>query len=129
MEGVDAYFLEEGYYDNLADALADAEGALYLDLSLQSPKLAMVPEDIYKLKNLKYLELGFNQIGALDDGIGQLSALEVIGLDGNKYLKVISAEVYSMTALKELHLKDTGLSDTQLEVVKSRLPKSCKLMK
>ncbi len=129
MEGVDAYFMEEGYYDNLADAVSNAEGALYLDLSLQSPKLTKIPADVYKLKNLKYLELGFNQIGALDDGISELSSLEVIGLDGNKYLKAVSAEVYEMKNLKELHLKDTGLSNDQLDVVKSRLPLSCKLFR
>lgn len=129
MEGVDAYFLEEGYYDNLADAVADAEGALYLDLSLQSPKLTKIPEDVYKLKNLKYLELGFNQIGAIDDGISQLANLETLGMDGNKYLKIVSAEIYSMPGFKELHLKDTGLSETQLQVVGSRLPKSCKLVR
>jgi hypothetical protein len=37
MEGVDAYFMEEGFYDNVKDAMADSEGTLYLDLSLQSP--------------------------------------------------------------------------------------------
>ncbi|MBL4586148.1 MAG: leucine-rich repeat domain-containing protein, partial [Flavobacteriales bacterium] len=87
-QGIDAFFMEDGFYDNVADALADAENAFYLDLSLQSPKLRAIPEDVYKLTNLKYLELGYNQIGSVDEGILKLTSLEILGLDGNKYLKV-----------------------------------------
>ena len=115
MEGVDAYFMEEGFYDNLKDAMADAEGTLYLDLSIQSPKLQRIPVGVFQLKNLKYLELGFNQVGSIDDRILELNQLEVLGLSGNKYLKSVSDKVFSMAQLKELHLKDTGLSSAQLD--------------
>ncbi len=129
MEGIDAYFLEEGYYDNLSDALTDKEGTLYLDLSLQSPKLQKIPKEVYSLNNLVYLELGFNQINAVDDGIGKLEKLEVLGLDGNKYLKSISAEMYSLLYLKELHVKETGLTSDYLDAIQSNLRTDCKLIK
>ena len=129
MEGVDAYFLEDGYYDNLKDAMADSEGTLYLDLSLQSPKLQKIPAGVYELKNLKYLELGFNQIGEVDSQIANLTQLEVLGLSGNKYLKNVSDKLFSLVSLKELHLKDTGLSAAQLNEVKSKLPGTCKLIR
>ena len=127
MDGIDAYFMEDGFYDNLKDAVADAEGTLYLDLSLQSPKLQKIPEGVYSLKNLKYLELGFNQIGSVDDRVLELTNLEVIGLDGNKYLKSVSDKLLSVSSLKELHLKDTGLSNEQLDAIESKLVETCKL--
>ncbi|MFT4545771.1 MAG: hypothetical protein ACI9UR_001267 [Bacteroidia bacterium] len=129
MEGVDVYFMEEGFYDNLKDAMADAEGTLYLDLSLQSPKLQLIPAGVFELKNLKYLELSFNQIGSIDARILDLNQLEVLGLSGNKYLKSVSDKVFSMALLKELHLKDTGLSSAQLDEIKSKLPESCELIR
>ncbi|MFT4594831.1 MAG: hypothetical protein ACI9LA_002269 [Bacteroidia bacterium] len=129
MEGVDVYFMEEGFYDNLKDAMADAEGTLYLDLSLQSPKLQLIPAGVFELKNLKYLELSFNQIGSIDARILDLNQLEVLGLSGNKYLKSVSDKVFSMALLKELHLKDTGLSSAQLDEIKSKLPASCELIR
>jgi hypothetical protein len=129
MEGVDVYFMEEGFYDNLKDAMADAEGTLYLDLSLQSPKLQLIPAGVFELKNLKYLELSFNQIGSIDARILDLNQLEVLGLSGNKYLKSVSDKVFSMAQLKELHLKDTGLSSAQLDEIKSKLPASCELIR
>jgi Leucine-rich repeat (LRR) protein len=136
MEGVDAYFMEEGFYDNVKDAMADSEGTLYLDLSLQSPdsslqspKFQRIPEGVFQLKNLKHLELGFNQIGSIDDRILDLNQLEVLGLSGNKYLKSVSGKVFSMAQLKELHLKDTGLSSAQLDALKSKSPVSCKLIR
>lgn len=37
MEGVDAYFMEPGHYDDLDMAKQNPDSVLYLDLSLQSP--------------------------------------------------------------------------------------------
>jgi Leucine-rich repeat (LRR) protein len=73
--------------------------------------------------------LGFNQIGSIDDRILDLNQLEVLGLSGNKYLKSVSGKVFSMAQLKELHLKDTGLSSAQLDALKSKSPVSCKLIR
>jgi hypothetical protein len=127
MKGIDAYYSEDGYYDNLDDALQNAEAALYLDLSLQSPKLTSIPDGVFKLPHLNYLELGFNQIGAVDDRISKLTELEVLGLEGNKYLKNVSSEISVLVALKELHLFDTGLSSEQVQTIKKLIPDSCKL--
>ena len=99
----------------------------YLDLSLQSPKLKSIPEEVYSFVNLKYLEIGFNQVGSISEDILKLSKLEVLGLSGNKYLKTVSEKIAQMPALKEIHLKDTGLSADQLNGLK--LPEGCKLVK
>ena len=129
MEGIDAYLMEPGYYDDLDMAKANPDSVFYLDLSLQSPKLREIPGVVYSFKNLKYLELAYNQIGAIDDGISSLANLEVLGLNGNKYLKTVSSNVYRLASLKELHLNDTGLSSDQLDVVQKRLQDGCKVIR
>jgi Leucine-rich repeat (LRR) protein len=125
MKGIDAYFTEDGFYDNLEDALSNEETALYLDLSLRSPKLTKVPDDVFKLTNLKYLELGYNQMGAIDDRIVELVHLEVLGLNGNRYLKSVSAKLAELPNLKELHVKDTGLTSEQVKSLRSALGAKC----
>lgn len=127
MEGIDAFFMEDGFFDNVADAKAIPSEVFYLDLSLQSPKLKSIPEEVYSFVNLKYLEIGFNQVGSISEDILKLSKLEVLGLSGNKYLKTVSEKIAQMPALKEIHLKDTGLSADQLNGLK--LPEGCKLVK
>lgn len=126
-QGIDAFFMEDGFYDNVADAKANPNDVFYLDLSLQSPKLKSIPEVVYSFVNLKYLEVGFNQVASIDDDILKLSNLEVIGLSGNKYLTKISEKIAEMPSLKEIHLKDTGLPADQLNALK--LPEGCKLVK
>lgn len=127
MTGIDAYFGEDGFFDNLQEALAEPEKAIYLDLSLQSPKLSSIPPDVYKLVNLRYLELGFNHIGKVDARIALLTELEVLGLDGNKYLRTTPVIPVELSRLKEIHLKDSGLSAEQMKELGSRLPPNCKL--
>lgn len=129
MQGIDAYFMEEGYFDNIEDALGDIENAYYLDLSLQSPKLKKIPTEVFQLKKLKYLELGFNQVESVGDSIEQLTQLEVLGLSGNKYLKTVSEKVLQLPKLKELYLQDTGLSPDRLNAIALNLPQTCKLIK
>lgn len=128
MTGIDAYFTEDGYFDDLSMALENPDEVIYLDLSLRSPKLTAIPTDVFKFKHLKYLELGFNQIGEVTEAIGALTELEVLGLDGNKYLRSVSSEVSKLPALKELHLKDTGLSLAEVEELRSKLQAGCKLI-
>lgn len=126
-QGIDAYFMEDGFFDNVADAKANPADVLYLDLSLQSPKLKAIPAEVYAFINLKYLELGFNQVASITDEIVALKSLEVLGLSGNKYLKKVSEKIAEMPALKEIHLKDTGLSEAQLGDMK--LPEGCKMIR
>lgn len=125
MTGIDAFYAEDGYFDDLSEALKDLESVIYLDLSLRSPKLRAIPSEVFKLANLRYLELGFNQIALVDSSIAYLKELEVIGLDGNKYLKTTPIIPPSLTNLKEIHVKDTGLSSAQIEELKRQVPAGC----
>ena len=129
MTGLDVYFGEDGYFDNLEDALVEPEKVIYLDLSMQSPKLKAIPSDVFKLVYLRYLELGFNQIAKVDERIAELKQLEVLGLDGNKYLKTTPIILVEMNRLKEIRLKDTGLSVEQMKELSTMLPPTCKLLR
>ncbi len=129
MVGVDAFFMEDGYFDNVKDALVEPEKAFYLDLSLQSPKLRSVPEEVYKLTELKYLELAYNQIGSVGERITELVHLETLGLNGNKYLKSFNMNLSALVNLKEIHVQDTGLSSEQLDALEASLPEGCKLVR
>lgn len=129
MEGIDAFFMQPGYYDDLEMAKTDLDSVLYLDLSLQSPKLKEIPAVVFSFKNLKYLELAYNQIGVVGDEIAALEQLEVLGLNGNKYLTSVSDKLVALSSLKELHLNDTGLSAEQLNQTEKKLPSGCRLVR
>ena len=48
-EGIDAFFMEPGYYDDFDMAKQNPDSVLYLDSSLQSPK-KQIPESVYTFK-------------------------------------------------------------------------------
>jgi Leucine-rich repeat (LRR) protein len=122
MEGIDAYFMEPGYYDDFDLAKQNPDSVLYLDLSLQSPKLKEIPLIVFSFKNLKYLELAYNQIGSVSDKIAQLKNLEVLSLNGNKYLTSVSAKIGDLETLQILQLTDTGLKSAQIDELRHLLP-------
>lgn len=129
MEGIDAYFMEPGYYDDFDLAKQNPDSVLYLDLSLQSPKLKQIPEAVYEFKNLKYLELAYNQIGSVPDNIAQLKNLEMLGLNGNKYLTSVSKKIGELETLQILQVSDTGLKSTQLDELRALLPERVQIQR
>ena len=129
MEGIDAFFMEPGYYDDFDMAKQNPDSVLYLDLSLQSPKLKQIPEAVYTFKNLKYLELAYNQIGSISDRVSELQALEVLGLNGNKYLTSVSDSVVKLKSLKLLQVSDTGMKSGQIDGLRRLLPESVQIQR
>jgi hypothetical protein len=65
----------------------------------------------------------------VDERIAELKQLEVLGLDGNKYLKTTPIILVEMNRLKEIRLKDTGLSVEQMKELSTMLPPTCKLLR
>ena len=126
-QGIDAYFMEEGFFDLVDDAKVNPVDVIYMDLSLQSSKLKAIPPEVYACSNLKYLELGLNQVASIDAAIFSLVSLQVLGLSSNKYLTKVSEKISSLTPMKELHVKNTGLSGAQINAMK--LPEGCELIK
>lgn len=122
------YFLEDGYSDDLSEAVKNPDAVIYLDLSLRSPKLTETPDGVYTCTKVKELDLSYNRVKSVGDGIGNLTDLELIDLSGNHYLKNISDEIAKCTKLKEIRLKDTGISAEQKKHLKSILPEGCAIV-
>ena len=110
---------------NLSGALSDREGftdarrALILAklctctfitrLHLSGNDIAVLPDAIGALTNLKELDLGHNQLTALPDSIGSLTALETLNLN-NTSLTAVPDWIGSLTALHRLYLRDNILT-------------------
>jgi hypothetical protein len=72
-------------------------------LDLRYNDIAVVPDAIGALTNLKYLNLGRNKIATLPASIGRLTALETLYLRSN-ILTAVPASIGSLTALTTLYL-------------------------
>lgn len=127
--GIDEYFGESGYFDNIEEALANPMEVLYLDLGMQVPKLKAIPVEVYRFPNLKILDVSFNQIASIDIGISKLTALESFNLNGNQYLNAVKGDISMLGSLTEINLTQTGLSDDQVATIKAALPENCNVIK
>ena len=78
-------------------------------LALQNNDIAVVPDAIGALMNLKYLDLGSNKIPTLPASIGRLAALEELYLGGN-ILTAVPSSIGSLTALTTLSLGGNDVS-------------------
>ena len=76
-------------------------------LTINSVNLKEIPKDIYKLNNLKYLNLANNQIKEIAKDINKLKKLEVLVLDNNSLANIDNLKLKS---LKALHLNGNDLS-------------------
>jgi hypothetical protein len=73
------------------------------ELNLRYNDIAVVPDAIGALTNLKYLNLSRNKIATLPASIGRLTALETLYLSKN-ILTAVPASIGSLTALTTLFL-------------------------
>ena len=118
----------ENYFDDLEGALANKEKCFYLDLAMQHPKLKTVPVEVYQLTQLRKLDVVFNQVRDVPDGIKALTQLEEIDLEGNAWLTKVSPELAELKNLKKVNVKATGLSSKQIEEIKSWVPEGCEVL-
>jgi Leucine-rich repeat (LRR) protein len=124
---IDPYMFMNGYFDNLDEAKEQPDSVKYLALSMQHPKLKEIPEVIYSFKNLIRLDVSFNQVASVGDGIGKLTQLEYLNLEGNHYLTKVSDMVTKLPSLKELILIDARIPAADLEALIKSLPESVKV--
>jgi hypothetical protein len=82
---------------------------LLTTLDLRYNDIAVVPDAIGALTNLKYLELDGNKIATLPASISRLAALEILYLDGN-ILTAVPASIGSLTALTTFFLHGNQLA-------------------
>lgn len=127
---IEELFLDPHYFSTVDDAMA-AENPLdvwYLDLSMQDPKLTKIPEEIYRFTNVKLLDVSFNRVASIDDGIVALKNLEVFNCSGNHYLKKFTGKLGELPKLKHLNIKTHGLTTKQVEAIGKSLPENCEFI-
>ncbi len=99
----------------------DPSSVHVLDLSYKD--LIEVPESVYELKNLIFLNLSFTKVTQLENGLCDLDQLKILSLIGNEGI-VLPECLYSMN-LEALLLFGCG---TQLEIEKISKMKKLKFL-
>jgi Leucine-rich repeat (LRR) protein len=112
-------------YENLFDFFNKNEinlkvliGILNTDIAyLNSKGITVIPNEIYKLKKLKSLNLDSNKIKKLPENIGKLQKLERLSLANNQIKQIPSSIV------KILNLNYLDLSNNDLESLPENIDK------
>lgn len=91
-------------------------------LALEGLEINYIPSNIKKLKNLRILNLGFNNIGILPEEFFELKKLEILVL--NKNINVIlSKKLVELSALRKIII-DKDLVKNNLDVLKYIISKN-----
>jgi small GTP-binding protein len=93
---------------------AKASGATELNLS--SKGISLLPLEIYRLRNLKKLNLSHNHLSFLSPNITLLTNLVELNLSNNQFIQV-PKEIYQITGLKKLNLSRNNLTLLHPEIV------------
>jgi Leucine-rich repeat (LRR) protein len=94
-------------YTDLAEALKDPDKVV--KLSLRKQKLKAFPEDIYRFKNLQYLDLGKNHLKEVPENIDTLQKLQVLILSRNS-IEFLPREIGKLKNLKILNVNQNELA-------------------
>ncbi|MDL2262256.1 leucine-rich repeat domain-containing protein [Bacteroidales bacterium OttesenSCG-928-I21] len=92
------------------------------DLSMQSPKITKVPEELAQLTNLQCLDLSFNRVSSFPDNFKNLENLQCLDLSGNHYLQKLPAFFNEMPNLKIVKLRDMNWSDSKKKETENEFP-------
>ncbi len=82
--------------------------------------------EVRNLQNLRVLDLSNNQFTGVPAEVGQLSRLEVLDLSNNR-LTGLPYEIGNLSNLKLLNLSGNNYSAADLEIIKSKLPKTTEI--
>jgi Leucine-rich repeat (LRR) protein len=97
-------------------------GVTTVDLSLQSPKLTKIPEELSALTELKCLNLSFNRIASFPESFKELTNLVCLDLSGNHYLQKLPAFLNDMPNLKVIRLQDLKWSEAKKKETEQAFP-------
>jgi len=86
-------------------------------LNLIGNKIQKLPKEIEKLEKLKEIDLSYNQLLTLPEGIERLENLEILYLKNN-YIKNLSNKIGNLKNLKKLDLKENQLHFLPKEIEK-----------
>lgn len=106
----------------LDEALQDPDKATKLDLSLQTPKLTKIPDEVTRLPNLECLLVSYNRVATFPADFTKLQKLCSIDLSGNYYLQSLPDFLNEMPNLKEIILKELKWSKEKKEATEKQFP-------
>ena len=78
-------------------------------------KLTEIPEEVFKLKTLKKLNLGHNKISHLPESLGNLTSLSELYLYENQLMS-LPESLGNLTSLNRLSLEGNPLQEPPLEI-------------
>jgi Leucine-rich repeat (LRR) protein len=90
-------------------------------LNLKNNSLTSLPPDLGKLKKLKVLDIKNNRIANLPEGLSSLRNLEKLYLSGNSLSTF--PELTQLRKLKNVTVRDSGLSSGEVERLRTQLGK------
>ena len=92
------------------DSVIKTENGRIVELNLRGKDLSKgIPFDVNKLAELRLLDLGETGLPYMFPGIGLMSRLETVRLDGNK-LQYFTSAIENLKNLRELDLSDNELN-------------------
>lgn len=86
------------------------EGSKIVELSLKKMNIKELPSSISSLKDLRVLDLSFNELMELPDEICELKSLWELNLEGNKLIK-LPRRIGDLPKLRKLNLLDNPKLD------------------
>ncbi len=95
-------------YTSLEEASQNSAQVIKLNLSGQN--LTAIPQEIFKMKNLQFLDLSENRIAEIPDEIQNISQLQELNLSNNQLNKV-STKIDELVFLQKLNLAKNQLTD------------------
>lgn len=107
LEAQPDYMLKLKCFTSLEKALEMPDSVVCLKLRRNG--LTEFPNEIFKFKNLRQLDLGNNKISSIPANIGDLEKLEVLNLERNKFV-MLSKSIGDLHALRYL---DLGMNAVQ----------------
>eukprot|EP00210_Caulerpa_lentillifera_P006156 g5883.t1 len=106
-------FLAENYFNELPVELMTVKKSIRR-LSLTGCGISKLPEDVTRLKNLKYLDFSFNKISSVPQTVNTWTQIEVLNLGFNP-LERFPDPLSSLSSLVELNLNQTGIQQLPME--------------
>lgn len=83
-------------------------------LILSNMNLTKIPEEVYTLRNLLYLDLSHNKLSEIPDEIKELKSLEILILRDNDFKKFPDS-LYKLQRIRHLSLQDNPCYNSYIE--------------
>lgn len=110
----------ENWFNDLESAKQTPEKVWYLDIALQ--KMKTFPPMIFELSNLKELYISYNYWPSIPKGLSKLKNLEILDISGAYYMNSLPEDLFTMTWLKKVIVKDNKLNAGEVDKLRKALP-------